>query len=412
MSRKPRGTIEIDGEVIDIATLPVDEDGNPVYNGQVLKKVRKSSKSGKKGKGSKKKRKKRLSDYLPILGLLIAVGILVYPIITDLVQQALYGDIIATGESTFDYDTPEFQAMWQQAVWYNQQLVGILPDDVDPNDILPYEEQLDYNPSGMISWLEVSVLNIKIPVYRDATEESLMAGAAHVSTTSLPVGGTSTKTVISAHTGMASQKAFDDIQRLEEGDYITLHTLGKDIWYTVTYQEIVEPTELDKLVVEDDGKSEVILLTCYPYSINSHRLLVHGEQTDVPPPDLSALDQVVNYAKGRNALPFVILVGVLLLVGLVFLLLAIRRRKKRKQAEELEAAQATTPTLNGDNGENEPADETPATTTTTDTSEGIPARDNPPTLIAAYWNPSPLSVLLSEMDRRIKEDLNHDLNTR
>lgn len=347
--KKPRGTIVVDGERINIADLPVDADGAPLLNGKPLvrrgaKKNRASGNKRSSGKG-KKKRKKGLGDILPIIGLLISLLVLLSPTIADLYKQWKYAGIISEGDSTFNYDTPEYEEMWQQAVWYNEQLGGTLPADVDPTAIWPYERQLNTNESGMMCWVEAPAISLKVPVYKgDATLENmdtaLMAGAAHVATTSLPVGGAPSKCVLSGHSGMRGQVMFDNIGQLEEGDYITVHTLGRELYYLVTYQEVVLPSELDKLMI-DGQDDELCLLTCTPYGVNTHRRIVHASRTDVPPPETNAAQQVVNYAKGRALRPLLIFLAIGIIIVIIFFIAGIiRRRKKRKEQEEEDAEQA------------------------------------------------------------------------
>lgn len=278
----------------------------------------------------KKKKKMRLIDVLPKLGLLVAVGIFAEPVIADAYKQWAYTQTISEAYS-YDWEDPKYQEILEQAQLYNKMLAGTLPEDIDINTIWPYEKQLDYGSGGMMAWVEIPDLTLKLPIYHGSDDEALMAGVGHMERTSLPVGGDHTKCAISGHTGMHNERMFDSLDELEEGDTVIIHALGNDLYYSVSYKEVVEPDALDKLYIDCED-SQLVLITCTPRGINSHRLLVHAVQVDEASTQIAQnpLEAALNYLLS----PTVIFLTAMVLVLLVlFLLWLFRWRKKRLRVE-------------------------------------------------------------------------------
>lgn len=274
----------------------------------------------------KKKRRRRLVDILPKLGLIISLCIFAYPVLMDSYKQWLYSQTISEGMS-YDWESAEFQEILEQAHLYNQMISGTLPSDVDVDSIWPYEKQLNYGSGGMMAWVEIPDLRLKLPIYHGSSDEALMAGVGHMERTSLPVGGDHTKCALSGHTGMHNERMFDSLDDLEEGDIVIIHALGNDLYYSVTYKEVVEPDALDKLYIDCED-SQIVLITCTPRGINSHRLLVHATQVDAESTQIEndPLKAALNYLLS----PTVIALTAFLLVLLVLLIIWLIRRRRRR----------------------------------------------------------------------------------
>jgi sortase A len=293
----------------------------------------------------KKKKKRKLTDFLPLLGLLVAVAIFAWPVVSDAYKQWAYSQTISEGYS-YDWEDPKYQEILEQANLYNKMLAGRLPADVDVNSIWPYEKQLDYGSGGMIAWVEIPDLSLKLPIYHGSNDESLMAGVGHMERTSLPVGGDHTKCAISGHTGMQNERMFDSLDDLEKDDVVIIHALGKDLYYSVTYKEVVEPTALDKLYIDCED-SQLVLITCTPRGINSHRLLVHATQVDeesTQVTDINPMDAVMNYLLSPTVIFFTVMMLVLLVLFLLWLL-RWRKKKASVKVEELDEYTALTTKL-------------------------------------------------------------------
>lgn len=288
----------------------------------------------------KRKKKLRPIDILPKLGILIAVCIFAWPVVSDAYKQWAYSRTISEGYS-YDWEDPKYQEIVEQAHLYNKMLSGTLPAGVDVNSIWPYEKQLDYGSGGMMCWIEIPDLSLKLPVYHGSDEESLMAGVGHMERTSLPVGGDHTKCALSGHTGMHNERMFDSLDDLEENDTVILHSMGMDLYYSVTYKEVVEPDALDKLYIDCED-SQLVLITCTPRGINSHRLLVHAVEVDAESTQVAnsnPVDAVMNYLLSPTV---IFLTGMLLVLLVLFLLWFFRWRDKKVlvRVEELEVPTA------------------------------------------------------------------------
>ena len=181
----------------------------------------------------------------------------------------------------------------------------------------------------MMAWVEIPAIAVREPIYHGTDDATLSAGVGHVEGTSLPVGGISSNCVLSAHSGVPTARMFDDLHKLEAGDTFTLWALGKPCSYRVTGSKVVLPDQTDDLLIEE-GHDKATLVTCTPYGINSHRLLVFGERCEyVPTPDVPASA----YFNGRT---WPLIAGLVAVVAAMVVIAAIgRRRKKRKEANKV-----------------------------------------------------------------------------
>ena len=145
-----------------------------------------------------------------------------------------------------------------------------------------YENILNLNGDGVMGYIEIPKIEVKLPIVHGTDDEDLERAAGHLPKTSFPVGGTSSHSVLSAHRGLPSAKLFTDLDQLEENDIFLLHILDKELYYRVVQIKVVEPENTEDLRIVK-GKDYVTLVTCTPYAVNSHRLLVRGERTTEPP---------------------------------------------------------------------------------------------------------------------------------
>lgn len=164
---------------------------------------------------------------------------------------------------------------------YNDSLYGnvIITDPFDP-DFMPrtdlkYESLINLNGDGIMGYIDVPKADINLPIYHGTSEEVLEKGAGHLRNTSLPIGGVGTHSVLTGHTALSSARLFTDLTQLEKGDVMYVHVLGKILAYEVDQIKVVEPNETDELKINPE-EDYVTLVTCTPYGINTHRLLVRG----------------------------------------------------------------------------------------------------------------------------------------
>ena len=207
-----------------------------------------------------------------------ALGLLLYPLVGEFLSERYHSDVETTyTEAIVDTDDAELTAQREAAEQYNAMLSGAatITEGGASAPPLPYAEQLTVG--GVMAYVDIPKINVYLPVQHGTGADTLEKSVGHVVGTSLPVGGSSTHAVLSAHSGMASSKLFSDIDQLAEGDMFYIHVLGDTLAYKVDSIHTVLPTDTSLLQIED-GKDLVTLVTCTPFGINTHRLLVRGHR--------------------------------------------------------------------------------------------------------------------------------------
>ncbi len=212
----------------------------------------------------------------------VALGLLFYPLVGELLNEKYHSDVETTYTAVIeDTDDVELTAQREAAQRYNAMLSGAaITEGGASAPPLPYAEQLTVG--GVICYIDIPKINVYLPVQHGTDADTLEKSVGHVVGTSLPVGGESTHAVLSAHSGMASSKLFSDIDQLAEGDTFYIHVLGDTLAYKVDTIHTVLPTDTSLLQIED-GKDLVTLVTCTPFGINTHRLLVRGHRVPYTP---------------------------------------------------------------------------------------------------------------------------------
>ncbi|WP_418462843.1 class C sortase [Frisingicoccus sp.] len=234
--------------------------------------------------------KKKQSMIFVIIIFLAGLSLLLYPLVANewnnYRQKRLisnYEEAVTQAEESIDYE-----AEWKKAHDYNEALLpSILPDSfavaaASEEEDEVYMSCLNLAGNGVMGYVEIPKIDIKLPVFHGTDEKVLEQAAGHLEGSSLPVGGVNTHAVISAHRGLPSASLFTDLDRLEEGDHFLLYILDDILCYEVDRVSVVEPEETEGLSVVD-GEDLVTLLTCTPYGVNSHRLLVRGHRVDYVP---------------------------------------------------------------------------------------------------------------------------------
>ncbi|SET00891.1 sortase A [Olsenella sp. KH3B4] len=275
----------------------------------------------------RRRRLPRWVDRLITVGLiLLGVGLMVWPWVVDMLEEYGVGATISEVSARVD-SMPADEKQWyiDQANAYNAVLAGEEPS-IDPSQIVDYGDQLTYDRDPMMSWVEIPSIDVSMPIYHGTSESALMAGVGHLEGTSLPVGGESTHCVITAHSGMRNLRMFDDIRQLEPGDLVLLHTMGDVYAYRVTSSEVVLPDETSSLAIVP-GEDLLTLVTCTPYGVNDHRLLVHCERTDYVPEE--AEEQAAVTERHWGAREWAVIVVVVALAGVAVDVVVHRARKAR-----------------------------------------------------------------------------------
>ena len=206
-----------------------------------------------------------------------ALGLMLYPLAGELLSERYHSDIETTYTAVIaDTDDAELTAQREAAEQYNAMLSGAtITGGGASAPPLVYARQLTVG--GAMAYVDIPKINVYLPVQHGTDADTLERAVGHVVGTSLPVGGESTHAVLSAHSGMASSKLFSDIDQLAVGDTFYIHVLGDTLAYKVDTIHTVLPTDTSLLQIED-GKDLVTLVTCTPFGVNTHRLLVRGHR--------------------------------------------------------------------------------------------------------------------------------------
>lgn len=271
--------------------------------------------------------KKRLSTILLILIFLIGLSLLLYPTVSDYWNSLHQSRAIAEyPEQVANLDDDLYEGLWADAQRYNETLL----DKADRYDMTEeereeYESLLNVSGNGIIGYIEIPMIQCSLPIYHGTEESVLQIAVGHIEGSSLPTGGAGTHCVLSGHRGLPSAKLFTDLDQLAEGDTFILRILDETLTYEVDQIRTVEPYELDDLGIEE-GKDYCTLVTCTPYGINTHRLLVRGRRVDNQPEARTV--RVTADAMQIEPVLVAPLVAVPMLFVLLVLLLVKTRRKK------------------------------------------------------------------------------------
>ena len=225
--------------------------------------------------------RKHFTTILLVLILLTGVSLLLYPTVSDYWNSFHQSQAIASYvEAVAEIDNTNYEKMWQEAVAYNEKLKDNsgrwTPTD---EELEEYERLLNVSDTGIMGYIEIPKLKVSLPIYHGTDEAILQIAIGHIQGSSLPVGGKGTHCVVSGHRGLPSAKLFTDLDQLEEGDLFMMRILDETLTYEVDQVRIVEPEELSDLEIDED-KDLCTLVTCTPYGINSHRLLVRGHRVE------------------------------------------------------------------------------------------------------------------------------------
>ena len=273
-------------------------------------------------------KKGSISTMILILIFFTGLSLLLYPTVSDYWNSMHQSKAITEyAEDVAELDNERYERLWQEAKNYNQTLLT-KPDryELSDEEMAEYESVLNVSDSGIIGYIEIPEIKCSLPIYHGVEEAVLQVAVGHIVGTSLPVGGESTHCVLSVHRGLPRARLFTDLDKLTEGDRFILRVLDEALTYEVDQIRIVLPHEMEDLEIEE-GKDYCTLVTCTPYGINSHRLLVRGHR-------IENQDDAPNVRVTADAMqiePMVVapLMAIpILLLLLIVLLLPKGRRKK------------------------------------------------------------------------------------
>lgn len=271
--------------------------------------------------------KKHLTTILLVIILLLGLSLLLYPTVSD------YWNSLHQSRAIMDYDEalsqmkPEdFTALFEVAEDYNRRIAKIAFPLMYHDQVEGYEEALDISGTGIMGYLTVPKIDQQLPIYHGTSEGVLQVAVGHMEGTSLPTGGEGTHCVLSAHRGLPSARLFTDLPKLELGDTFYITVLDRLLTYEVDQILIVEPAEVNELYVVD-GKDYCTLVTCTPYGVNSHRILVRGHRIESPE-EVRVVHVAADAVQIAPVLVAPIVAAPMLLILLIILIIPKRKRKE------------------------------------------------------------------------------------
>lgn len=271
--------------------------------------------------------KKNLSSIILVLIFIIGLSLLLYPSFSDYWNSFHQSRAIASyAQSVTTIDDEQYEKMWAQAQEYNTTLAKkqnrwVLSEE----EYEEYESLLNIGGTGIIGYIEIPNIKVSLPIYHGVDEAVLQIAVGHIEGSSLPVGGEGTHCVISGHRGLPSAKLFTNLDEMEEGDLFMMRVLDETLTYEVDQIRIVEPEDLSALEIEE-GKDLCTLVTCTPYGINSHRLLVRGHRVE----NMESANSIRVTADAMQIDPVMVapVIAVpILLILLIWLLVHYRKRR-------------------------------------------------------------------------------------
>ena len=273
--------------------------------------------------------RKHASTMILILILVVGLSLMLYPSLSNWWNEAHQSRAIAAySQEVSKLDENRYDELWQQAWEYNRSLVGRENAYfLDDSQKAEYERLLDVSGMGIMGYIEIPSLKVSLPIYHGTEESVLQVAVGHLEWTSLPVGGESTHCVLSGHRGLPSAKLFTDLDRLVVGDRFRLGVLDQVLTYEVDQILIVEPQDTEALLIEE-GKDLCTLVTCTPYGINTHRLLVRGHRVETEK-DAKNVRVTSDAIQIEPYLVAPVVAAPILLVLLLGLLIPRRRNKRR-----------------------------------------------------------------------------------
>ena len=309
--------------------------------------------------------KSKLITLLAAAGILLGLAILAYPVVSNVSFRNNQQELADYYENSIKaIDPQELDSMIDDCNRYNEQLLNSKVRLTDPFENEkerleehPYIDLLNQNGDGAMGILEIPAIKSKLAIYHYTDDEVLAKGIGHLQGTSLPVGGKGTHCVLSGHTGTADKEMFTNLDQLREGDVFYIYTLGNTLAYKVDQIQVVLPEETEGLYI-DREKDYVTLVTCTPYGINSHRLLVRGERIEYE--EAKQIENTQGTFKTHTWAKqyiYAMIVGVIISVGVVILIIVIYRRiLKKKTSSGSKEEKTNTAKDNTDNTDDEKID--------------------------------------------------------
>ncbi len=288
-----------------------------------------------------KKKRKNKNDIclliIAIISLIFGLVILFYPTVSNYLEEQNQIQVIQKYEEKISSSISEdmIEEELKKAETYNYNLSGEKIHDpfiYGSGYAMPenYLEILNIK-DGVMGYIEIPKISLNLPIYHGTSQEVLEKGVGHIEVTTLPIGGTSRHCVLTGHRGLPSAKLFTELDKLQQGDYFNIHILNKVLSYKIYNIEVIEPTEIEKLQIIPN-RDLVTLITCTPYGVNTHRLLVHAERTEDIKEEVKEqinINQILSENKVNYAVIGLIFVLIIIVIT-IYIIMTFRKRKKRE----------------------------------------------------------------------------------
>lgn len=279
----------------------------------------------------KKKLKEKLSFLIFVIMIILGIAIILYPVISNHLSKINYQEII----DNYDFKVAKQKNSYNEqlvneARKYNSSLTSLNITDVFQNQIgqssSEYFSVLNVDNNGMMGYISIPKIDVKIPIYHGTSSDILQKGVGHLEGSSIPIGGENTHAVLSAHRGLPSSRLFTDLDQLKVGDTFYIHILDEVLAYRVNQVLVVEPSDIDFLQIVK-GKDYVTLVTCTPYAINTHRLLVRGERIEYSAQEEESIAINKKMSIADIVLYTCLIFAVLLIIGSIISITHYQKRK-------------------------------------------------------------------------------------
>lgn len=267
-----------------------------------------------------------------ILIFITGLGILLYPTISNLLMNIFQTTAIQQYNYTVEQmQQDKIEEILSEAIVYNEQfkntiVVDPFSQEAESSVNSEYNEIL--NIDGTMGYIEIPKINVNLPIFHGTSEEVLKRGVGHIETTPLPIGGEGNHSVLSAHRGLPSAKLFTDLDKLEIDDVFMIKMLTETLVYRIDQIKVVEPTDTQYLQAEE-GEDYITLITCTPYAINTHRMLVRGTRIDTDEYLASINNSNLDSEKESVNYLFIFIIVVLVILIVIFIFRKARRRRKK-----------------------------------------------------------------------------------
>lgn len=294
--------------------------------------------------GRRRHVKNRITTIILVVFLILGLGILSYPMVSNILRDRKQDQILTEyNEELENMPDEEIEEARRQAQAYNDSLAAtvVISDPFDPDNAkelgADYVQVLNLEENGIMAYVEIPRIEVYEPVYHGTSDDVLAKGVGHLEATSLPIGGTGTHAVLSGHTGLPDAEIFTKLDSLQEGDLFLIHVLKETLAYEVDQIKVVEPSDTSDLHI-DPEQDYVTLVTCTPYGINSHRLLVRGARVPYTPELEEEAERQKQEGSEDGSWKSVygksIIEGIILAAALIILIVLIDRRKRRRPENE------------------------------------------------------------------------------